>query len=90
MNVMRRLGKRSRTDRNLRDSPPLIFTTTSDKKLVSISSFKHRSVLTRYEDFMPKRDDKAWNLSVFKLVGLCTVWVSLLSISNLPRHQPSS
>lgn len=37
---------------------------------------------------MPKREDKAWNLSVFWLAGLCTVWVSLLSISILPKHQP--
>lgn len=66
----------------MRGSSPLIFNTTSDMKLASITSFNHQSVLTRYEDFMPKREDKAWNLSVFKLIGLCTVWVSLLSISN--------
>ena len=45
-------------------------------------------MITHYTAFIPNREDRPWNLSVFWLAGLCTVWVILLSISALPNHQP--
>jgi len=36
-------------------------------------------------DFIPNRDDRAWNLSVLRLPGACTEWVSLLKVSEDPE-----
>ena len=90
MHLLGRLRKHSHIEHESRDPLPsrLIFTTVGNNEVGSTRFSSPQSVLTPYEDFMPKREDKAWNLSVLRLTGLCTVCMSLLSISILPSHRP--